>query len=419
MKSAHSVSERAKRHLRHGLSRFGIVALLSGLVVSPAWAQTDGPEGRFRYGAISFTPSIELTDLGLDSNVFNESDAPKGDFTGTVQSSLSAGVRVGASRIGWTGRGNLNYFKRYSDQSTLGGTHRFRVDLPINRVRLFLTHGLVSAKERPTPEIDVRVRRRERSAGAGLDMQLTALTRVSVGVDTGLVKFDQTATALDIEIAKALDRQSDRASASLMHALTPLTSLTANYTIQRERFLGDALRNNFNSRSAIGLSFKPFALLSGHIEGGVLQYASQDQRVPGLTAPAYSADLGYIFKGTTHFGIRADRTVSYSIDDASAFYLQTSYGGTITHHLTDAVHVAVSASRQSLLHQLTGVGAAPIDGIAPQTRVHAYDAGLGYTASAGVRWGLHATYIVREPIGGIVTRFENLRVFAAVSYGSS
>jgi hypothetical protein len=413
MKLAHSVSERAKRHLRHG-----VVALLATAVVSPASAQTQGPEGRFNYRAISFTPGIELTDLGLDSNVFNESEHPKSDMTGTVQPSVTAAMRIGASRIAWSGRAHYTYFRRYTDQGTAGGSHRVRVDVPINRVRLFLTHDFLNAKERPTPEIDVRVRRHEQSGGVGADLQLSVLTRVTLGVDTGLVRFEQTAVG-DTVIAAALDRQTDRLNASLLHALTPLTSLTAGYSVQRERFLGDSLRNNRNGRAVVGLAFKPFALLSGRVEGGALRFVGEDRRVPGLTAPAFSADLGYVFKGTTNFGVRADRTVNYSIDDASAFYLQTSYGGSVMHHLTDNLHVALSATRQSLLHQLTGVGVSVLNGVAPLTRIQAYDAGLGYVVSSGVRWGLHATYIIREPIGSHVTRFENLKVFAAVSYGSS
>ncbi len=56
--------------------------------------------GRFRLGFIRFTPSIVLTNLGVDTNVFNELVDPKDDFTvtsGPRRSSGAAWGRVGAS----------------------------------------------------------------------------------------------------------------------------------------------------------------------------------------------------------------------------------------------------------------------------------------------------------------------------------
>jgi hypothetical protein len=407
--------------------RFALAAVFATTVASVAAAgQADVPAGRFHYGAFWFTPSITFSNIGLDSNVFNESEAPKSDFTASMQPSLDTAVTVAGARVAWSTRGDISYFKRYSDQGTAGGTHRLQLDVPINRVRLFLRHGYVNAKERPTPEIDVRVRRREHSASAGADVVLTALTRMSLTADTSVATFDQSAGPTAAAIAKALDRQTDRATATLTHALTPLTTLTAAYTVQRERFLGDALRNNTNGRAGVGLSFKPLALLSGHIEAGLLEFNSQDRRVPGLRAPAYSADLGYVFMGRTHFGARADRAVSYSIDDASAYYLQSSVNGTVRHALTDTFHLSVSVGRQSLFHQVTlsvpATSSAPTpatgDAVPPLTLIDIYDAGLGYDLSSAGQWALHASYITRRPIGGEqVTQFENLRLFLSVSYG--
>ena len=420
MSFTQSVSQRAKHHLRPAGTSAAIAIAVLLMTVGGAAAQTDRPAGRIRLAGVYLTPAVSLANVGLESNVFNASEAPLSDFTGTLQPSLDAATRIGALNISWAGRGDLSYFRRFSDQGTAGGSHRIQFDLPINRVRLFAVHRYLNAKERPTPEIDIRVRRREQAATAGAELVLSALTRLTVSLDTGLVRFDQSASARGLLIARALDRQTDRAQAAVTHAITPLTSVTAGYSHQRERFLGDELRNNTNRRAVAGVAFQPFALLSGRVEAGVLEFVSDGGRVAGLRAPAYSADLGYVFKGRTQVGVRGDRSVSYSIDDASAYYLQTSYGSTLTHALTDALFVSVAATRQRLAHQLTGVAAPIGEPVAPLTRIEAIDTGIGFNAASGVSWSLHGIYVTREPVGGtLVTRFENLRVFLTVSYGAT
>ena len=57
--------------------------LLVGLA-SPARGQdvpTPEDAARFRFGPIRFTPVLNITNLGVDSNVFNEADDPKSDNT--------------------------------------------------------------------------------------------------------------------------------------------------------------------------------------------------------------------------------------------------------------------------------------------------------------------------------------------------
>ena len=59
--------------------------------------QLPDPEaiGRFRLGFIRFTPSITLTNLGVDTNVFNELDDPKDDFTVTFGPKAEFWSRLG------------------------------------------------------------------------------------------------------------------------------------------------------------------------------------------------------------------------------------------------------------------------------------------------------------------------------------
>src|SRR5687767_14473943 len=49
---------------------------------------------RVRVGPVSVRPSIIVRDVGVDSNVFNESGAPKEDFSLTAGGKVDVGVRM-------------------------------------------------------------------------------------------------------------------------------------------------------------------------------------------------------------------------------------------------------------------------------------------------------------------------------------
>ncbi len=95
-----------------------------GLLQQP---QLPDPEaiGRFRLGFVRFTPSITLTNLGVDTNVFNELDDPKDDFT------VSFGPKAEFwSRLGPRGHlyGNVGldyqYFQEYDSQRVVWDRRR-------------------------------------------------------------------------------------------------------------------------------------------------------------------------------------------------------------------------------------------------------------------------------------------------------
>ena len=67
-----------------------------------ALAQTQEPDpwesARWRFGPLAVTHNVELKNLGWDSNVFNETDDPKSDFTTTVGAPIDWWLRMGRAR---------------------------------------------------------------------------------------------------------------------------------------------------------------------------------------------------------------------------------------------------------------------------------------------------------------------------------
>jgi hypothetical protein len=398
-----------------------LIAVLHALMAAvPAVAQDD-TNARFHAGPVSLTPTFTVTNFGFDSNVFNDSIAPRSDITVTLLPAIDTSVRLGRARLSWSGRGDATFFKRYSDQNTTGTVNNVKLDVPLNRIRFSLSESYVNARERPTLDIDTRVRRRENAVDVSADVQLTALTHVAVSANLGGVSFDRGAAVGGVALGYVLDHSGTRFGVSLQRSLTPLTAVVGSVETQYQNFSGDSTRNNVTRRAALGLSFKPLALITGRFDVGILDFQPKGSGLQRTTAPAVSADLGYTLLGSTHFAVRMDRVVSYSLDETAAYSLQTGVGASVSHHFRESFDVGASAGRQALAYQVTptaGGNGLVAGSSAPMTVVSVYDATFGYRV-AGIHWGVHASYMERVPSGGAaVLPFRGFRTFASASYGS-
>ena len=410
------------------------IAILVTIVVPTAAQVVDpGATARFHFGPLALTPTISISNLGQDANVFNEAVNPKRDFTAIVQPQLDAWMRAGKTAVTLSSRIDASYFKTYRDQSTVGTFSSARWELPSSRVNLTLGGSYIDARERPTPEIDTRVRRFEDGFGAAIDLRVSELMRVRTTADRVRVAFDDGASFDGVLLGPRLDRRSERYSLSLQRSLTPLTTVSTTLSAQYDYFSNDTNTDTANRQATVGMSFKPLAVLSGSFDVGVLDFAAVDRSQPGLRVPAVAADLAYTLFARTRFSVRADRIINYSIADSAGYYLQTSVMGTVGHHLNDSVSLSFSAGRQLLDYQLTVLGknaasetnsesggsfqrAIPLD-----STIAVYDGAIAFHPPGRVRWGLHVSYMSRRSViapGGF-TSIDNLKSFLSVTYGVS
>src|SRR6187397_2990320 len=98
-------------------------------VVSVARAQDDADPAeaaRFHFGALRFTPSMAVSNLGVDNNVFNEADNPKQDTTAAVGPAVSLWLRMGKSRLSGRLSGQYLYFNTYDSQRAWNTDHSGR-----------------------------------------------------------------------------------------------------------------------------------------------------------------------------------------------------------------------------------------------------------------------------------------------------
>lgn len=372
--------------MKRRLFRRAFVAFVYSCAASTsalAEQRTDDPveSARIQIGPLGLTPSIALTDLGIDSNVFHEAEQPKRDFTFTFSPGASAWLRAGRTRLSLDGRGDLVYFQRYSNQGSIGGTISGRYELRANRLTPWAAGLAASVRQRAGYEIDLRVRRLQRQVGAGVDIRVLANTQVTISAARDDLFYDATARYFGTNLRDALNRRSESADVALSHKLTPLTTFAVDTEAIRDRFMFSPERDSTSTRLRAGLDFAPLALISGRVRVGYRKFNAAGG-VPDFAGIVASVDAAYTLLGRTRLEVIGQREFDYSFDLGYPYYLITGAHVTVTPRLSTHWDIQGRFGRQQLAYRQMGMRSA---GAARVDRYAVYGAGIGYRLGASAR----------------------------------
>jgi hypothetical protein len=402
-------------------------SLLALCAAAPAVSQDAAPDpfqtARFRFGAVAFSPGVSVTNLGWDSNVFNEWDNPKDDFTGTLTPQTDLWLRFGPARLVAHGAIGYTYFAHYVEERAWHTDDSVRVEVPLIHFRPYMGYSYLNVRERPGYEIDQRVRRIENRMFAGADFPLTRKTTIGAAFKRTKTDYPESETFNEIRLRFLLNRWTDVYTVSGRYALTPLTTILLDTEYVREKFEFDAVRNSAGFRLLPGVEFKPLALISGSARVGYRRMNFDSPTVPDYGGVVATVNLGYTLLGATRFGVQVDRDIQFSYEQREPYYILTGVTATITRRLTNAWDLQARAARQSLAyHQAVLIGS---DGQGPDVSgggaartdyVVFYGGGVGYRIGTDVRLGFNVDYYTRRSAFE-VNQYKGLRVGSAVTYG--
>jgi hypothetical protein len=307
----------------HRAAAVALVAVLA--VASPARAQEQEPvkDGRFVTGPLAWTPTFELRDAGIDSNVFNTPTDPKEDVTATARSQVDSVLKLGLLRATTVGSLGYNYFEQYTSQRGLNRRVATHLEVPTMRLSPDVTASWARVKERSGNEIDIRTPRTDLAYAGGLQARLTSKLSIIATVGRQKSTYDSGVTFHDTEIARQLNRESTMAIVTARVALTPLTSLSIDGTAAHDSFPFRPVAATDNGRIDARLEFAPDAIIRGAASVGyhsMQPYYTQTTRATtaafsGITS---SVDLGYTLLGVTRFLAHFARDANYSLYVESA-----------------------------------------------------------------------------------------------------
>jgi hypothetical protein len=172
---------------------FLTAALLT--LASRASAQTPvdpAANARVHFGPLAMSPALSLLNIGVDNNVFNEADqdAPKSDFTMTVQPKADLWLHFGRSILSGNITEDLIYYEKYENQRSANSLLRLGLEVPLTRLRLTGDVAYVNTKDRPGFEIDVRARHTELDYDGSVEIRALSKTFFGVKGRRQTVDFD-------------------------------------------------------------------------------------------------------------------------------------------------------------------------------------------------------------------------------------
>lgn len=395
------------------------IAVAVALAAVPVYGQTPPPEpdadANVRLGPLSLKSTIALSNLGVDTNVFNEADAdrPESDFTMTFSPNTDVWLRMGRTWVTGTVQVDWVYYNKFAAERAANSAFRIGVDRTFNRVAVKGNARRLSTRDRPGYEIDARSQRFETQYDGEASMRVMSRTRVGATAFRRRTAFDEGAIFRDANLSRELDRTTSGAGMVVRHAVTPLTSVALDLTRERERFLTSMFRDS-NSTKAIGtVTFQPLALINGTASAGVRLFDPVPQDVPAFNGVITAVNLSYSLLGMTRFGVQASRDIQYSFEFSQPYYLESAITGTVQQQVfgpfdvlgrigtrglayTDRIGAAVAVSNRTDRVNTVGIGAGYRMGTDKRLgftldRQHRTSTVPGRTFT-GLRFGLSLTY---------------------------
>lgn len=403
--------------------RWARVALMAvgGLVnaVAPLRAQDvgDPDNARIHRGSLALSPSIRLTNVGRDSNVFNDSEDQdvRSDVTATVSPAVEAWLRT--HRIRLSGRSQLDffYFRELSPLRALDTDHSGRLEVLLNRVMPWVSANLATTRHRQNLEIDAIARRRDDSVQVGTDVRLTGKTYVGLYAGRADLEYQSNSLYRETDLARALNHTASLEGLALRYAASPLTTFAINVEQHRDRFEFSSERNSDSVLISPSVEFKPLALVSGHAAMGFRRVRFLEGDQPEFKSMVASVDVQYTFRGRTQFGVSGRRDLEYSYLDAQHDYVLAGFTPTVMQRLGDRWDVRGTVGRFRLSYRRRGSeDVASANGLPSETVLSA-SLGVGYRRGR-TRLGLDISHYQRNSAVSLARGYDRLRVGSSLSY---
>jgi Putative beta-barrel porin 2 len=376
---------------------------------------------RLHLGPFYLTPSLQLRELGVDSNVFNAAGDQKSDFTFTLTPKAQLWVPVARrALLAGTAATDLVWYSEYDSERSVDPQFTGRGELYLRRITLFAENAYLNTRQRPNFELDLRSRHLENDALAGVELAITPKFSVEGAARRFDTRYDADDVFAGTHLQRTLNRKTTGYRVTARHRATPLTTVAVRYEDLQDRFEFSPGRDA-NSYSVMpGVEFKPRALVSGTAYVGYREFTPvRPAELPEFSGLVAQLGLSYTLLGSTTFGVSFRRDLTYSYEEAQPFFIDTSVGASIRRALGPRFDVLVSADRHRYEYQDALVELAVLDApLAPRVdTTWSYSGSLGYRIGGTGRIGVGASYWQRESTTRSFRDYDNLRFGTTVTYG--
>jgi hypothetical protein len=379
---------------RRLLRTAGLVGwIVSVPLTAAAQVRSDSPDRStavVRLGVVELTPRFQLTDIGVDTNVFSSVDNRQRDTTATLSTGSELWLRTGRGLFTVSGDAEYVHFDRFASERALNGQGRASYELRLNRFRPVIWAAARDLKERPSEEITTRVRRHGTDLGATIDFRVLSRSTMRIEYRHEASGFSESAVFAGQQLRAQLNRTVQVVDASWRQQLTPLTTLVARVSRDRTEFDFASTRNAESYRVSSGFELSQFALIRGTVQIGYHALRpDHPAALPEYSGVTANVDVSYTAPTQTRLRAMVDRELRHSYDPQAPQYRQQAWHGVLTQRVSGRWDIQLSGGRAQQRHFGIAAAAARID------RLDRVGGGIGFELARQLRAGLDINSVTR------------------------
>jgi hypothetical protein len=365
-----------------------------------------------RAGPFTLVPVFNMTNVGVDSNIFGRivSQSQQGDVTAKVNPVASGWVRFAHARINFSTSFTYNYFKTYKKLREWDTDDSMRVEFPLRWITPFVSGSLTDTQQPYSLEVDAPLRWRSSSLIGGISVSaIPRLTLTVFGEQDRLEYGRDLPLYFGVDLAQALNHDSEAEGVQIQYSLTPFTRIGIDGRHQRDLFDTAPDSNADNESFTPFVEFSPSAVISGRVSAGVQQRQYLTGALKDWSGWTAQVNLSYILLGQVRLAVDARRDLQYSFITFANQYVGTDVSLSVTERFGDSWDAAVILGRGLVDYREAGAAF-------PDEDIWRTNSGVGYRIGK-TRAGLWIGYEVRSI--SVPTRhreYDRLRIGVNLSH---
>jgi hypothetical protein len=371
----------------------------------------------FRLGPVYVEPAIRLKEVGVDTNVFNQWESEKSDFTFTVTPQADVAIPIARSALLKAEVGaDLVYFAQFVSERSVDPRWLVRAERYARRLTFFVEESYQNTRERPNYEIDVRARHVNNAVSAGTSVGFASRMSLDLSARHGSTRFDGDEFSGAQHYKEMLDRDSNTYSAITYFEHSVLTSLGLLTEYQTDRFIESPGRDTNSFRIMPGVTMQPRALVSGAAWIGYRTFKPRSPALRSQSRLVSRLSLSHTLHGATIFAVTYDRDYQWSYETAFPYFIDNGLRASIRRAIGGQYDVIVSAARHKYDYQGLVTGSPDGRALTRVDRIRNYAVDIGSRVKRDTRVGFGVSWWGRESSGNPLNAYEDLRIGLTMAY---
>jgi len=310
-----------------------------GMVPAETWKgqelERQWREAAWHFGPFRIQPSLVISNVGVDSNIFYSPAEPIKDFTITAGPAATVYVPIHRKFVlSLYGSPQYVWYSKTEQERTWNYYFNGAAQLSLKNVFFSLEGTYSDARERWNTEIDIRPRRKEKGYGGSVLIRAAWKTSFSLGYRTVKYDYESVVYGDSFDVRERLNRQESYANFSLFYQASTQRRffLDFEYGLYQFDFATQAAIGN--SRSGAAYAGLEFSRLGRRVRGRVrIGYKKYDVRA--VDGPDYQGVVGdsqLWIRLAKPFVIRGSyvRDVRFSLWYDNPYYLESRPGAGVS-----------------------------------------------------------------------------------------